>query len=259
MPALFTSTSIRPNRSRTVAMAAATSDSSVTSQRSASAATVPAAAGAMSSAATVKPSPPSRMQVARPMPDPPPVITTTLGSTAAAVIAGPSQVHRVELSRPQPAELDEVLWVEEQLVQLGHVVHGEALGPPDQVVDVLERVLGAVPHVVRAEDLAGVRVDDQLEPAGQDRPGERVEHRSLGGWEGERLRVSVIRRHLDLDDVAVLRRRLGLGQAAPSHLIGGVQEVGVLGEVECVVFAHDVAGGPDSALARLEHLHRRAE
>src|SRR5580693_9047200 len=135
----------------------------------------------MSRAATVNPSAASRPQVASPMPDPPPVTTTTPGAAAAAVTAGPSQVHRVELSGPQPAELDEVLRVEEQLVQLGHVVHGEALGPPDQVVDVLEGVLGAVPDVMRAEDLAAVRVDDELEPAGQDRPGERVEHRPLGG------------------------------------------------------------------------------
>src|ERR1700685_4419880 len=259
MPALFTSTSIRPNRSSTAAMAAATSDSSVTSQRRASAAAPTRSAAWMSRAATVNPSATSRAQVASPIPDPPPVTTTTPGGAAAPVTAGPADVRRVELSRPQQAELDEMFRVEEQFVQLGHVVHGEALGPPDQVVDVLEGILGAVPHVMRAEDLARVRVDDQLEPAGQHRPGEGVEHRSLGGREGECLRVGVVGRHLDLDDVAVLRPGLGLGQAAPGHLVGGVQEVGILGEVELVVLAHDVAGGADPALARLEHLHRRGE
>src|SRR5712691_7568347 len=207
MPALLTSTSIPPKRSMTAFIAFATAASSVTSQVRVSAAACAAPSGFRSSDLTVKPSSRSRPQVASPMPEAPPVTTATW----LAVTGSPSQVHQVDLARAQPRELDEVLGVEEELVQLGHVVDRPALGPPDQVVDVLERVLGAVADVVGTQDLARVRVDDQLEPAGQDRPGERIQHRSLGGRQRERLGVGVVRWHLDLDDVAVLRPGFRLG------------------------------------------------
>src|SRR5487761_1589140 len=270
MPALLTSTSMSPSRSAIVTIAFVTDASLVTSQRSVRSAASAAPAGSRSSATTMMPSSRSRAQVARPMPDAPPVTTATRSAvtglsvtgpsvTGLSVTGAPSQVDRVELAGPEPAELDEVLGVEEQLVQLCHLVHRPALRLADQVVDVLERVLGAEPHVMGAENLARVRVDHELEPAGQQRPGEGIQHRPFGGRQRERLRVGVVGRHLDLDHVVVALLRLGLGQAAPGHLVGGVQEVGIAGVVELVMLAHDVAGGGAAALARLEHLHRRAE
>jgi hypothetical protein len=121
IPALLTSTPMAPSWFATVAMAIVTSDSSVTSQLTVSAAALTAAAGRRSSAATLKPSWASRAQVAADAGSAPPVTTATRPAVR-------SQVHRAGLARAQPTELDEVLRVEEQLVQLGYLVHGEALG-----------------------------------------------------------------------------------------------------------------------------------
>ena len=92
----------------------------------------------------MKPSVLSRPQVASPMPDAPPVTRA----------ASPVRSCGSGLAGAQPRELDEVLGIEEELVQLGHVVDRPALRPADQVVDVLEGVLGPEAHVVGTEDLA---------------------------------------------------------------------------------------------------------
>src|SRR5688572_22320539 len=63
-----------------------------------------------------------------------------------------SEVDEVAPAGPEPAQLDEVLRVQEQLVHLPHLVDGQPLGPAQQVVEVLEGVLGSVTHVVEAED-----------------------------------------------------------------------------------------------------------
>jgi hypothetical protein len=65
-----------------------------------------------------------------------------------------SQVGEVELAGPQPAQLHEVLGVEEQLVHLGHLINGESARPVDQVVEVLEGGLRAEADVVGADDAA---------------------------------------------------------------------------------------------------------
>src|SRR4051794_22597071 len=79
-PALFTSTSIRPNRSTAAATARSTDDRSVTSTSSwssRSAGTFELSGNATSSATTSHPSAPNRSAIAAPMPRPAPVTTTT--------------------------------------------------------------------------------------------------------------------------------------------------------------------------------------
>src|SRR5437763_2891507 len=103
-----------------------------------------------------------------------------MSATAAAAVGKTLsiglEIHEVLLPGPQPRELDEVLGVEEQLVELGHVVDGESLRPADEVVEVLEGILGAVSHMVGTHDLARLGGDDELEPSGQLRIVEGVQH-----------------------------------------------------------------------------------
>src|SRR4051794_5677467 len=166
-----------------------------------------------------------------------------------------SQVHQLSPSGAQARELDEVLRVEEQLVHLPELIDRKTLGTAQERVEVLERVLGSVADMVEAEDTPRSGVDDALLQAGELRLGEGVEHRPLGA--GQRVVALLpLGRHADDRDVVVALARLLLGQADPADLVGRVEEVGILAEVERVVLAHDVACRRHAALARLEHLHR---
>src|SRR5438105_10631719 len=166
------------------------------------------------------------------------------------------QILELRLSGPEPAELDEQV-VEEQLVQVAHLVDGDA--PAHELVEVLEGVLHPEADVVGADDPAGVAVDEQLAEPGELRVAHGVEHAGVADGHADVLVVEALRRHLDLDHVAVLLPGLPLRQPAPRDLVGGVEEVGVLGVVPLPVLAHDVASGDAARLAGLEHLERRAD
>src|SRR6266498_674722 len=172
-----------------------------------------------------------------------------------------SEAQELVAACPQAGELDEVLGIEEQLVYATELVDGQALRAVDQVVQVLEGVLGAVADVMGAQHTTTASIHHQLLEAAQLGHGEAVQHGALGQGEWEALGVEVLDAwgHLDDDHVGDPLACLLLGEADPGDLIGGVEEVGVLGEVELGRFAHDVLGRGHPALARLEHLHRRPD
>ena len=64
-----------------------------------------------------------------------------------------SQIGELALAGAQPAQLDEMLGVEEQLVHLGHLVDGQPARAAQQIVQVLERVFGAEPDMVKPSTL----------------------------------------------------------------------------------------------------------
>ena len=83
---------------------------------------------------------------------------------AAAVAGLRGEVRRLQVGElgvagPEPGELHEVLRVEEQLIHPAERIDAQALRPMDEVVQVLERVLGAVADVVCAEYLARSSVE----------------------------------------------------------------------------------------------------
>jgi hypothetical protein len=114
--------------------------------------------------------------------------------------------------------------------------------------------------VVGADHPPGLAVDHQLLEAAELRLGEGVQHGALGARQRQVFGVEAldVRRHLDDGDVGEPPPGLLFGQAHPGDLVGGVQEVGILAEVELGGLTHDVLGGRDAALAGLEHLHRGA-
>src|SRR5436853_5246278 len=134
------------------------------------------------------------------------------------------EVLELGLSGAQPAELDEQV-VEEQLVQVAHLVDGDAAA--HELVEVLEGVLHAEADVVGADDPPGVAVDQHLAEPGQLRVAHGVEHAGVADGHADVLVVEAFGGHLDLDHVAVLLPGLPLRQAAPGDLVAGVQEVGV--------------------------------
>src|SRR5437763_5987508 len=178
------------------------------------------------------------------------------GTPGNATMAPRLEVLELGLSGTEPAELDEQV-IEEQLVQVAHLVDGDA--PAHQLVEVLEGVLHPEADVVGADDPPGVAVDQHLAEPGELRVAHGEEHAGVADGHADVLVVEALGRHLDLDHVGVALPGLPLRQAAPRDLVAGVEEVGVLAVVPLPVLAHDVAGGDAAGLAGLEHLQRRAD
>src|SRR5712692_5275927 len=64
-----------------------------------------------------------------------------------------------------------------------------------------------------------------------------------------------LRRHLNHNDIIVALPGFLLRQTNPGYLVGGMQEIGVIGPVELIGFTHDVTGGGHASLTSFEHLH----
>src|SRR6266487_1436147 len=114
-----------------------------------------------------------------------------------------SEAQELVAACPQAGELDEVLGIEEQLVHATELVDGQALRAVDQVVQVLEGVLGAVADVMGAQHTTTASIHHQLLEAAQLGHGEAVQHGALGQGEWEALGVEVLDvwGHLDDDHV----------------------------------------------------------
>src|SRR5450631_2310482 len=85
-----------------------------------------------------------------------------------------------------------------------------------------------------------------------------VEHRPVARWQADVQAIGVVGRHLQDDDAPIARTRLLLAEAKPAHLVVSVQKVRPVGRPIADFLAHYGARGISTALARLEHLHGRA-